>query len=141
MYGFLILAIIALAVHNPFGGYETTDVLYARVKFINHFREVYPEYSELSDDDLYAKALAKYPQLRTWIIEESDGSPVQAVPIQGSALNFRLRPPPAYRGGKPKTRSVNAFASWLDEPGELAGVIIPAALLAGLWIVFSRDRR
>ncbi len=57
-------------------------------------REAFPEYSDLSDSDLIAKTLTAHPAFRTWIREETDGSPPLAVAIRGQPTNYRLKPPP-----------------------------------------------
>lgn len=136
------LAVVAITtiLHNPFGGYEHRDGLYARLEFVRILREAFPEYSDLSDSDLLAKTLTAHPAFRTWIREETDGSPPLAVAVRGQPTNYRLKPPPAYYGMLSGTYSRYAASTWIDEPAEYVGVVLPVILAAAVWLRLFRRR-
>ena len=94
--GSIVVIVLATVLHNPFGGYVRDDGLYSKIEFLRMFRESFLEYADLSDEDLLAKVVAKYPAFKTWIREDTDGSPPMPVAISGQPANYRLRPPPAY---------------------------------------------
>jgi hypothetical protein len=127
----LIIVLIAIVsiLHNPFGGYKKDNTLYTKLEFIKHLREAYPEYSDTNDSELYDGILKKYPNFKTWIVEESNGNEPKAISIINLSTNDRLTPPPAYYGAEPLTYSKNAFYSWLDEPLEYFCFIILLSLV------------
>src|SRR5437870_116809 len=92
----IVVIVLVTALHNPFGGYVRDDGLYSKIEFLQMFRKRFMEYSDISDDDLLAKVMAKYPALKTWIREATDGSPPMPIVISGQQANYRLQPPPAY---------------------------------------------
>jgi hypothetical protein len=137
---FLIATTVAL--HNPFGGYEREQVLYSKSEFLKHFREAFPEYSDLSDNELYKRLLKKYPNYKTWILEETDGSEVKPISITNSPTNYRLNPPPAYYGKTAILRSKNSFFVWLDEPFEFIGfIVLIGAVGAVLFSLFRKKSK
>lgn len=83
----LAVAVIAIAdltaLHNPFGGYALDDRLYSRVEFLRMLREAFPEYADMVDADILGRTVAKYPGFKTWIREETDGSPPLPIAIVG----------------------------------------------------------
>lgn len=126
---------VILFLHNPFGGYERDRVLYSKSDFLKHFRDAFPEYSDIQDEKLYPKLLEKHPNFKTWILEETDGTDVKPILISNSPTNYRLTPPPAYYGKKAILRSKNAFFSRLDEPFELFGFEI-LIIIVGVILIF-----
>ncbi|MHA1336277.1 MAG: hypothetical protein ACTSPW_11105 [Promethearchaeota archaeon] len=126
--------------HNPFGGYERDKVLYSKSEFMKHFREAFPEYSDIADSALYAKLLKKYPNFKTWIIEEADKTDPKPISITNLPTNYRLIPPPAYYGKKAILRSRNAFFTWLDEPIEFIGFLFLFVVIGIILFLLYRNK-
>jgi hypothetical protein len=103
-------------------------------------REAFPEYHDVSDADLLKAILTKYPAFKTWIREETDGSPPLAVAITNQPTNYRLQPPPAYYGARSGLHSRYALAAWIDEPAEYAGVVLPVVVTMAAWCWLFRRR-
>jgi hypothetical protein len=138
----VVLIATILIFHNPFGGYERDKVLYSKTEFLKHLRESFPEYSDIQDKKLYQKLLEKHPDFRTWILEETDGSDVKAIPLRNLPANYRLTPPPDYYGKKAILRSKNALFSWIDEPSEFVGFEILIGLVGAiLCFLFRRENK
>jgi hypothetical protein len=140
----LIVLLIASTVvlHNPFGGYEREQVLYTKSEFLKHLREAFPEYSDISDNELYKRLLEKYPNFKTWILEETDGSEVKPISITNLPTNYRLNPPPAYYGKSAILRSKNSFIAWLDEPLEFIGfIVLIGAVGTVLFLLFRKKSK
>ena len=137
----LSIAII-LILHNPFGGYERDKVLYSKSEFLKHFREAFPEYSDIADSQLYQKLLEKHPNFKTWIFEETDKIDPRPISITNLPTNYRLTPPPAYYGKKAILRSRNAFYTWLDEPSEFVGFVFLFGVIGIiLFFLFRRETK
>lgn len=132
---------VLTALHNPFGGYALDDGLYSRIQFLRMFREVFPEYADMADADLLGRLFARHPGFKTWIREETDGSPPLPIAIVGQPANPRLQPPPAYYGARPNRYSPYAVFPWLDEPLEYAGWVGSIVLAGIVWLWLLRDRR
>ena len=129
-----------MILHNPFGGYERDQVLYSKSGFLKHFREVFPEYSDISDNELYTISMEKYPNFKTWINEETDKIDPLPISITKYPTNYRLTPPPAYYGKKAILRSRNALFTGLDEPAEFAGFVFLFALIGGILFFLCRKK-
>jgi hypothetical protein len=138
--GAVLTIILATILHNPFGGYVSDDGLYTKIQFLRQFREAFPEYADLSDADLLSKVFAKYPGFKTWIREETDGSAPLPVAVPEQVANYRLQPPPAYYGTRPRKYSPYALVSWIDEPIEYFGILLPAVFGGAVWFWFFRER-
>jgi hypothetical protein len=136
----LVIVTLVTVLHNPFGGYARRDGLYTRLEFLRVFREAFSEYHALSDVDLLETLLTKYPAFKTWIREETDGSPPLAVAITDRPTNYRMNPPPAYYGARAGIHSRYALAPWMDEPAEYAGVVLPVVVAAAVWLWLFRRR-
>ena len=136
----LAVVVTATTLHNPFGGYEWDDGLYSKPQFMRMLREAFPEYANISDDDLWSAVGKRYPEQRSWVREETDGTPPRAIPVREQPTNYRLTPPPAYFGARPHWRSRQAMAPWIDEPAEYAGWVIPIGLGAAIWCWSFRKR-
>ena len=137
--GLIIISVVTI-LHNPVGGYLRDDGLYSKAQFMRMVREAFPEYSDLSDSDVLARFLTTYPAFKTWIREETDGSPPLAVAIRGQPTNYRLTPPPAYYGIAGGTYSRYAAFVWIDEPAEYIGIVLPIILATVFWIWLLRRR-
>ena len=137
----IVVVVLATALHNPFGGYVRDDGLYSKIEFLRMFRESFLEYADLSDEDLLAKVTAKYPAFKTWIREATDGSPPMPVAISGQPANYRLQPPPAYYGARPRRYSPHALFLWIAEPTEYAGFVGPVLLATAIWVWVFRNRK
>jgi hypothetical protein len=138
----VLLIATTIVLHNPFGGYEREQVLYSKSEFLRHFREAFPEYSDVSDNELYKSLLEKYPNFKTWILEETDGSEVKPISIPNLPTNYRLNPPPAYYGKTTILHSKNSFFVWLDEPFEFTGyIVLIGAVGAVLFFLFRKKSK
>ena len=137
----LVVVCVATVLHNPIGGYEWDDGLYSKVQFMRMFREAFPEYADLSDSDLWSAVVKRYPEQRSWVREEADGSPPRAIPVRDQPTNYRLTSPPAYFGHRAAWRSTHALAGSIDEPSEYAGMVVPTVLGAGFWYWLFRKKR
>ena len=138
----LVVVIIVTILHNPIEGYEWDDGLYSRAQFMRMFREAFPEYADLSESDLWGALVKRYPEQRSWVREETDGSPPRAIPIGDQPTNYRTTPPPAYFGHRATWRSTHAMATWIDEPTEYAGFVVPTVLGAAVWCwLFRKGQR
>lgn len=136
----LVVVFVATILHNPIGGYAWDDGLYSKGQFMRMFREAFPEYADLSDSDLWSALVKRYPEQRSWVREETDGSPPRAIPVGDQPTNYRMTPPPAYFGHRAAWRSTHAMAAWIDEPVEYMGFVIPTLLAAGLWYWLFRRK-
>jgi len=133
---------IIVILHNSFGGYERDKVLYSKSEFLKHFREAFPEYSDIADSELYQKLPDKYPNFKTWIFEKTDKTDPRPISITKLPTNHRLTPPPAYYGKKAILRSRNAFFTWLDEPIEfLVFVFLCGAICTVFFFLFRRETK
>jgi hypothetical protein len=137
----VLLIATTVVLHNPFGGYERDQVLYSKSEFLKHFREARPEYSDLSDNELYKRLLEKYPNYKTWILEETDGSEVKPISIPNKPTNYGLNPPPAYYGKTAILHSKNSFFVWLDEPFEFIGFIVLIGAVGAVFFFLFRKKR
>lgn len=137
----LMVLIVATVLHSPLGGYEWDDGLYSKVQFMRMFREAFPEYADLPDPKVWDALVERYPEQRSWVREETDGSPAGTIPVGNQPANYRLTPPPAYFGHRPAWRSTHAMVPWIDEPAEYAGIVVPTVLGAGLWYWLLRQKR
>lgn len=137
----LVVVLVATILHNPVGGYEWDDGLYSKAQFMRMFREAFPEYADLSDSDVWAALVKRYPEVRSWVREETDGSPPRAIAVGGQQTNYRMTPPPAYFGRRATWRSTHAMAPWIDEVAEYAGFVVPTLIGAGLWYWVFRQKR
>jgi len=72
--GLIVISVVTIF-HNRMGGYVRNDGLYGKAQFMRMVREAFPEYSDLSDSDLLTRFLTTYPTFKTWIREETNGSP------------------------------------------------------------------
>jgi hypothetical protein len=133
--------VVATGLHNPFGGYVQDDGLYSRIAFLRALREGFPEYADVSDSLLMTKFLAKYPASKTWIREETDGTPPLPLAIADHEANYRLRPPPAYSGARPRRYSMHAIFPWIDELIEYVGFVGPILLGGALWTWLFRGSK
>jgi hypothetical protein len=137
----LQIVLVATILHNPVGGYGWDDGLYSKAQFIRMVREGFPEYSDKSDTDLWNAGIEKYPNLKSWIREETDGSPPLAIATPAEPASYRLMPPPAYFNARQSWRSRHAMMTWIDEPAEYGGIVFPTVLATGLWYWHFRRRK
>lgn len=137
----VVVVSIATILHNPLGGYVWDDGLYSKAQFMRMFREAFPEYADLSDTDLWGAVVKRYPEQRSWVREETDGSPPRAIAIRNQPTNYRLTPPAAYFGARPAWRSPHAMATWIDEPLEYAGFVVPTVLAGVVWYWLFRKKQ
>jgi hypothetical protein len=104
-------------------------------------REAFPEYADIADAEVLTRIVGKYPGFKTWIREETDGSPPLPIAVVGQSANAGLRPPPAYFGARPKKYSRYAMLSWIDEPLEYMGWVVSTVLGLVAWVWIFRERR
>ena len=137
----LQIILAATILHNPVGGYVWDDGLYSKAQFIRMIREGFREYSDQSDTDLWKAAVEEYPNVKSWIREETDGSPPLAIANPSEPASYRLMPPPAHFDARQSWRSIDAMATWIDEPTEYGGFVFPTVLATGLWYWHFRRRK
>lgn len=140
----LVLVIVLgclLALHNPFGGYEKSKVLYSKAEFMRKFREIWPEYNDVKDEKLYKAIIKKDPEILTWIEGENKNGKVLPMLRKDKPTNFIMKPPPAYYGISPIIKSRKAFVHWLDEPVEFIGIVVPMIIVGLVGILLLRKKR
>jgi hypothetical protein len=137
----LQIVLAATILHNPFGGYVWDDGLYSKTQVIRMIREGFPEYADQSDTDLWNAGVKEYPDLKSWIREDTNGSSPRAIANPNQPASYRLMPPPAYFDTGQSWRSVDAMATWIDEPTEYGAFLFPTVLASGLWYWHFRRRK
>ena len=135
---------VLLALHNPFGGYKRTKVLYNSREFINKFREAVPESATLDEHEIFSELSAKSPEYSSWISEFTyiaDPYNVEMPKALRSLKkpNLGIPPPPAYYGVQPQIISRKSVAQWIDEPLEFAGYVLPLIFLVIIYLYLFRN--
>lgn len=108
----LLLALVTL--HNPIGGYQHRP--YSRAQFAQYLKAWDPTYKDWPDDYLVNEALTKHPEWRD-LVEET------------------------FPMGFLHATSHKALFTWIDEPLELLGFVVPIVVAGICWAWIFRERR